>query len=384
MSFFDAILNAGDLVLGRGWFELPSWYAEPLCKGAGHKYIKRVPKAGGGYRYFYHVGHGGTVTAEGHMVVGASFRGSDGGKAGHFHIVSVDGDALRVRHDETGTEKTIGRKELAGRLAREHAPALAAHADRIRADWKSANDNGASAKQRARIEARAKVAGVDVKTAATPSDDRFDDDALPRGFAGFKRQTAPREVNPDNEVRSQLRREMAGSPQTIDISRLVESSALSHLASPEADYWPRSGWSVQVKATDEASAQREGHRIQKKLVAKKNVPYSDPHLHQLPMFVRYQGGWTKIDGIAPKERTAPTESQIGQKDALKRRAEAFFGSGSIRITGKGGDYALTINPKLKEHKAFRASTIRGSTVEELGQHLQTAIQKIEDHTAGKR
>lgn len=112
-----------------GMVELPEAYGArlyALAKGIGHKYIKRIPKSGGGYRYFYKVGHGGTVANSDHFVEGAAFQ-HDGG---HFHIKGVDGDKLTIEHDETGEKKTVTKNELRGMLAKHHSSELAAHHSR--------------------------------------------------------------------------------------------------------------------------------------------------------------------------------------------------------------------------------------------------------------
>ena len=158
MSLASAIartLTAPALPTVRLW--LPAEYAEALlAKGAGHKYIKRVPKAGGGYRYYYEVGHGGGVHNEDHFVVGASFRHGNG----HFHLTHEVGDKrygdFRIRHDETGEEREVTRGELQSMMMEEHAKAIQAHRERIRADWADAHRYGASDKQKARIRERAK------------------------------------------------------------------------------------------------------------------------------------------------------------------------------------------------------------------------------------
>ena len=55
--------------------EVPEWLAHALAmaatlmKAAGHRYIRRVPKAGGGYRYFYKVSGGGGLGHEDEMKV---------------------------------------------------------------------------------------------------------------------------------------------------------------------------------------------------------------------------------------------------------------------------------------------------------------------------
>ena len=165
----QAILNAGDAVLGVGWLELPASYAEGLFKGAGHKYIKRVPsgttKSGKvRYRYFYHVGHGGTVANAEHFVVGASFKGTTEGKQGHWHITGTgagpEKDLLVIRHDETGKSTAVSRKYLRTMMLNGHADGLKAHEAKIMTDWTAAHANGASDKQKAKIRARATAAGI--------------------------------------------------------------------------------------------------------------------------------------------------------------------------------------------------------------------------------
>ena len=146
--------------LQPGWVELPAAYVEGLlAKGAGHKYIKRVPKAGGGFRYFYHVGHGHGVAHEDHFVDGASFRG----EGGHYHITAVDGDKLTVRHDETGKVEHVTKAELRKRLEAHHGEALKKHREKVAADLAEARANKASPKQIKRLEERAKAAGVSTK-----------------------------------------------------------------------------------------------------------------------------------------------------------------------------------------------------------------------------
>ena len=165
--------------LPLGWLELPESHGErayALCKGAGHRYIKRVPtgkltKTGKmRYRYFYHVGHGGGVHAEDHFVEGAAFRF----EGGHYHIEAADGDKLTIRHDETGERKTVSKAELREMLGAHHAEGIAAHRARVAQDLADAKEHGASAKQVARLTERAARVGVD-----TNDDFETETDALP-------------------------------------------------------------------------------------------------------------------------------------------------------------------------------------------------------------
>lgn len=103
--------------------------AAGLTKGATHRYIKRVPtgNAKRPWRYFYAVQHGHGVAHEAHMVEGAAFRH----EGGHYHITKDHGDGhVTVRHDETGKEERVSKRELGARLEAHHAAAIAAHKER--------------------------------------------------------------------------------------------------------------------------------------------------------------------------------------------------------------------------------------------------------------
>lgn len=149
-----------------GYLELPASYVG-LLKGATHKYIKRVPKAGGGYRYFYHVGHGGGVQMEEHFVPGASFQH----EGGHYHIKSAEGGKLVIEHDETKERKTVSKSELRQMLEAHHEPAIKAHREKVAGMLAEARANKASPKQIAKLEARARAVGVETqgKRKAPPS-----------------------------------------------------------------------------------------------------------------------------------------------------------------------------------------------------------------------
>lgn len=156
-------------VFSPGWMQLPpsygaELYADALAKGAGHRYIRRVPtgkttKTGKPrYRYYYHAAHGGTVGNEDHFVVGASFRDDDG----HWHITARDGDRLTLKHDETGEDRVMTSKELREHLVGLHKEAIAGAQARARQDIADARASGASAKQVARLQERAARVGAKV------------------------------------------------------------------------------------------------------------------------------------------------------------------------------------------------------------------------------
>lgn len=140
LAVVTRFLSLAPLSKGRvpiGWVELPLRYAESvypsLAKGKAQKYWKRVPtgkfrvKKDGSqgaaiYRYFYKpVPTGaGSVHHEDHFVVGAGFR-ADGG---HWHVESVNGDRLTIKHDETNEVLHTTKAELKAKLLNEHRAAL--------------------------------------------------------------------------------------------------------------------------------------------------------------------------------------------------------------------------------------------------------------------
>ena len=144
--------------------EIPEWMGRilwvrsrgELMKGAGHKYIRRVPTKNPPprYRYFYSAGGGAGLGHADEIATGAAFKLSHGGQDGHFHVVAEgEGDTVRVRHDETGHEVEITRAALAAMLHREHASLVTAHAKRAAEDLHAVRRHGTDA-QRARVEAR--------------------------------------------------------------------------------------------------------------------------------------------------------------------------------------------------------------------------------------
>lgn len=145
--------------------EIPKWMAalvsrQALIKGAGHKYIRRVPKPGGGYRYYYNVtGGSGGLGHESEFEAGAAFKIAHGGKHGHFHVVEKTKDGrLKIRHDESGHETMITASTLRGLLHEHHAEAREAHRTRLKGEISAALKHG-SKKQQARLLAEARKYG---------------------------------------------------------------------------------------------------------------------------------------------------------------------------------------------------------------------------------
>jgi len=99
-----------------------------LIKAAQHKYthrklVSKDPKTGRArYRYYYARHHGGGITGA-KFEAGSAFRLTFKGRTGHFHVESVNGDMVTVRHDGRKGSKPIemSRDELRALLERQHS-----------------------------------------------------------------------------------------------------------------------------------------------------------------------------------------------------------------------------------------------------------------------
>lgn len=100
-----------------------------LVKAAQHKYIKRVPKPGGGYTYYYRETSLATSKLREMMIEGAAFKLTHKGQIGHFHIKAADEDYLYIEHDERpGVRVRMTRGELAGIIHNQYTEKLRAAA----------------------------------------------------------------------------------------------------------------------------------------------------------------------------------------------------------------------------------------------------------------
>jgi hypothetical protein len=131
-----------------------------LSKGAGHKYIRRLPTGNPKkpWRYIYNVAGGkGGLGAEAEFEVGAKFKVRHGDREGHFEIIGKTPEGkLQIRHDESGHVDVVAPEALAAMLRNEHAAALTAHREKVRSDLAAVGQYG-TAKQRAALIAYAQA-----------------------------------------------------------------------------------------------------------------------------------------------------------------------------------------------------------------------------------
>lgn len=150
------------------WAEVPeligaSLYLQQLhelAKGAGHKYIRRVPytTAAGkrSYRYFYNVRGGKGAGHEDEIKTGAKFRIKHGEHEGHFHVEDVKGDRVQVVHDESGHSVWMTKAAFSEMIREEHAEAIKEHHGAVRKEHKATTVRG----MKKQVEKRAKKYGI--------------------------------------------------------------------------------------------------------------------------------------------------------------------------------------------------------------------------------
>ena len=144
-------------------FEIPAFLGDLLFseleKGAGHKYIRRLPtgNAKKPWRYIYSVSGGkGGLGSEAEFEVGSKFKVRHGDKEGHFEIVGKTPEGkLQIKHDESGHVDTVAPAALSAMLRNEHATAISAHREKVRSDLAAVGKHG-SVTQRERLLAYAR------------------------------------------------------------------------------------------------------------------------------------------------------------------------------------------------------------------------------------
>lgn len=94
----------------------PGWPSDDLNKGAGHKYLRRIPtgKPKPKYTYIYRVPQTKELVADDHLVPGSKFKIEHGGQLGHFEVRAHDPKKgiVTLRHDESGRTVHMRAKDL--------------------------------------------------------------------------------------------------------------------------------------------------------------------------------------------------------------------------------------------------------------------------------
>lgn len=192
--------------------------------------------------------------------------------------------------------------------------------------------------------------------------------------------------NPSGSMR-EIEDIVGGMPSLLAATPLLKPPALALLhGGPKLFYWWVRGpkaWAVEVDASDDATAQKLGAKIQKGLVSKKNLSASDPYLHDLPLYVTHRNGWALVETAEAPAKAPSTKSNA--KSDLSEKAKAYFGANGATVGGAEGRYVLAIKPALAKHKGLFAETsVRAATIEELDRKLDATIQKLDGLLASRR
>lgn len=123
--FVGAIVGTIPQLFGVGFgksLRAPLWI-DLLEKGAGHKYLRRIPtgKPRPRYRYIYRDPKTKQLVADEHLVAGSKFKVEHQGQKGHFEVRAHDKGkgVVTVRHDESGRTVHLKSKDLHRMLQRQ-------------------------------------------------------------------------------------------------------------------------------------------------------------------------------------------------------------------------------------------------------------------------
>lgn len=119
-----------------------------LIKGAGHKYIRRIPTGDPKRKWIYVY----NVTSKHHgkgPAVGEKIKVSHGDKRGHYEITHAhDDDHVTLRHDETGHEMKVHKDHVHEIFSQEHEDAIDAAHKRLARTVEAAMRHGTEAQQK--------------------------------------------------------------------------------------------------------------------------------------------------------------------------------------------------------------------------------------------
>jgi hypothetical protein len=146
-----------------------------LEKGAGHKYLRRIPTGNPQrpYRYLYSAAH--AVVAGGPTpAIGEKVRVTDAGQEGHYEVTKVHKTGrVTIKHDETGTTRKVKVGQLRDMLAGEHTEAIQAAHEKARDVHEQAEKTGSDKQKK---QARAALDKLQIKPRAEQR--RADEDTL--------------------------------------------------------------------------------------------------------------------------------------------------------------------------------------------------------------
>jgi len=147
---------------------------------------------------------------------------------------------------------------------------------------------------------------------------RKEESALPAGFEGFG---FAEEVQ-QPPAQQTVEKEAGALREARDASRFLKPSALRLVEGGQLGlYQQKTGdrkrsWSVEVKASNEADARRQGEKIRSQLKSKRSLDSSVPYLHHSDLHVIYQGGRVLLPG-PPEVHKARDKTALEYKKRIQ-------------------------------------------------------------------
>jgi hypothetical protein len=150
---------------------------EWLCKGAGHKYLRRIP-TGDPKRKWRYIYAAQSKHHDSEFSAGEKIRITHGKQVGHYEVKSLHGAYVTLKHDETGHEVSVHKDRLAEMFKDEHrragagqrkrtvkaaaqAKAAAVAQEAYEASKQAKTSTGASHEKAAELHTKAADAGAD-------------------------------------------------------------------------------------------------------------------------------------------------------------------------------------------------------------------------------
>jgi len=102
------------------------------------------------------------------------------------------------------------------------------------------------------------------------------------------------------KARRDIEKKLGGSPRIIALNTYVKPEGREGLDGAVLFWWNKA-WAVISNARTESEALRVGRKIQRSLVAPRNISASDPYVHTLPLYVIYgDGQWLMMPPMQRK------------------------------------------------------------------------------------
>lgn len=94
----------------------------------------------------------------------------------------------------------------------------------------------------------------------------------------------------------EVERLVGGFAEPVAANKIVKPDGLAFLAERQVLVWPGRAWAFAVNVTTEAEAKAAAKKVQRQLIAKRDLPDPAFHVHSTLLYVFYRGGFTFVPG----------------------------------------------------------------------------------------